>query len=785
MLTRRRREQLDPKSSARVAKAFAVDNIDVMSIVRRNRKGSNATFQVPSSIKNHELPQKSLPVSFDPAMQPIVQVETIKIENTSEVISDVDAVHATCSSSTDYKMSTSDEQPDTKVEFNEIVGSEDASFPITEDSVQNSTPESAVSIAIEKLPLEVAPSFVVTSLNEISIETPEDASQIVPAVEVPVVEEPVDVSLTNNSGTTSPVEVSKTVNSSAKVSHVTPGEVCVEVHADIAAFASADKSPEETLFTSEVTIASKEEPVEATSTLETSDLIPSAVIADEKPMVLTSSVADKVNEPSKQDTFSATMESPQPMGRQSPALPDSSVILAAMADTFGQTDAVAPNTVYSSGKKRKRGSKQPKCKKCGSKSSKRQQLCAACTAEQQLQQKKAQLSPPPQKKPAVHNNFLQFICECCGSEVFSTAREGKICNMCLEKTISAKSENTDELPSVPPSSDRTCGDCGCAFLSNLTDTLICDKCASRKVCGTCGDKFDVTNDATICLKCSLAAAAAPTSPKAQAMVTTMSTLVRVTTPEKVTKTKSTVCRSCSEMCANLSSDLCIHCQPRTPKQSYLAETCITPKSLNKPQSDSQETITTPKSKLETPSPPQLRSPSPRKLVNDNRCIHCNEPTNDRNDNGNPACRMCHELWITLSTDNLEPGLSANSMDLECIECDVLRVNEATSQRFCEGCTAKKNSLLTSGGALPADNDSILKRRRSSEVSIQVGEYSGLPDSYSRVTKMPTLTPAVPGISTSSAIKPSDDSNSKLSMTGTKNTLLLICKGEIILTFVVF
>lgn len=766
VMTRRRREQLDPKTSARVAKAFAVDNIDVMSIVRRNRKGSNVTLKVPASVKNDELSQKSLPVPSDP--QPIVQVEAIKMEHTFEVNSDEAMVHTTCSSSSDHETSTSYEQNDCKVEINDIVSSEKTDVPIIEEAVHNLTSKSVVDIVSEKSPTEVAPSLVASSVNVLSVETPKDVSQIMAALEESVIAPSI-----KNSDITSPIEISKVVNSSSEGSHVTPRKVPAEAHADNVALAS-DKSPERILLTSEVTAASEEKPVGASSILETSDLMPSTLMADEKPVTLTSPVVDGVNEPCKKDTSLATMESSRPAGRQSPVLPDSSVILAAMADTFGQTDAVTPNTVYSGGKKRKRGSKQPKCKKCGSKSSRKQQLCVACTVQQQLQQKESQLVPPPQKKQVVHNNFLQFVCECCGSEVFSTAREGKICDMCLEKTISAKTENADELPTVPPSSDRICDDCGCAFSSNLTDILICDKCASCKVCGTCGDKFDVTSGATVCLKCSLAAAAASPPSKAQAMVTSMSTLVRVTAPEKVTEAKSTVCRLCSEMCANLSSDLCTQCQQKTSKQSHPTEKSITPKSSSKPRTDSQEITNAPKLKLETPSSPQLHIPSPDRLVDDNRCIHCNEPTNDRNDTGNPACRMCHELWITLNTDNLEPGLGTNSLNLECIECDVLRVNEATSQRYCEGCTATKNASLNSGGAFPLPTD----RRRSSEASVQVGEFGGGSDSYSRVTKMPTLTPALPGVSTNPTSKPSDDPNSKLSATGTKNTLLLICKGEI-------
>lgn len=773
MLTRRRREQLDPKSNARVSKAFAGDNEDVMSIVRRNRRGSKSTFKVPSSTNSLELPPQSLPISSDSAMQPLVQVENIKIERDSEVISVDAVVHETCSSSVDYEKSTSEEQPDNKFKLPEIVGFDSVDVPIIEEAGQNSISESTSNISEEKF----AWSFAGTSVVAPSLEYPKDASQIVPAVEVPIVDEVTDTSPMDKFRIGPPVDVPKTEISPAEIPTSTTGVISAEASAGAATFAFVDNCSEETpvtecavaAITRELTVASEEKPAVAST-------------ADKKSAESALLIHDEELEPPKEEG------STRPTGRQSPALPDSSVILAAMADTFGQTDTEAPNVVYGSKLKgkRKRGSKQAKCKKCGSKSSKRQKLCVACAAQQQHHPKEAQLSPPPQKKRAVHDNFLQFVCECCGSEVFSTARDGKICDLCLKTSSSAVNENTAELPTEPSPSERICADCGCAFSSDLADIMICDKCASLTVCGTCGDKSQVLKDATVCLTCSLAAATAaaapaPASPKAQAMVTTTSTMVRVTTPEKVTETKPTACRSCGEMYANVSSDLCTLCQPRTPKHSYLAQTSITPISSSKSRFDSHETVVTPKSTLETPSPPQPRLPSPTKLADDDRCIHCSEQTTDRNDNGNPACRMCHELWITLSTDNLEPVHSASGIDPECIECDVLRTNETTSQRYCEACAAKRNSLPAYGGAFSADNDLFIKRRRSSEVSVQVGESGGLPDSYLRATKMATPTAAVSGISTTSAVKSSEDP-SKPSTSGSKNTLLLICKGEFSLAF---
>lgn len=597
---------------------------------------------------------------------------------------------------------------DSQVEAKDRIGSEDTFVLIDEEILKNPTPK--LESFEEMLPAETAPS----------VATIEDAlPDEIPAACVPVDTAPADIAPEIPVAAVSPVRTEET-----------PPETAEETPVEVA---SVDTLPEESPV---VDAAVREAAV--------------PVVAEEVPPA----VDETPTEPLDEEPSLVAM--PSPAGRQSPTLPDSSVILAAMAQTFGETDAITTSKAFGGSKKRKRGSKQTRCKKCGTKSTRKQPQCACSVQQlQKLRTNEAETSdarqllplrlrtPPPPKRRAVavrHANFSQFVCESCGSEVFSTPREGRICDMCIEKEAAAAKGSGNELPRAsppPPPSNRVCGECGCAVASSTAlDASVCDKCAARKECAACGDKFEAQDGAAaVCPKC---AAASP-----------QRTAAPVTTAE-VTETTA-----CDDACADLSFGLCAH---RQPEQSY--DTAFTP-GLDEVPSASPEAFEMP------------RTPSPLRVA-DGHCIHCNEITSDRNDTGDPACRMCHELWITLNTDNLEPVSSADGMDIDCIECHILRTTEATSHQTCNSCTAKK----LAAAAVPATGDAD-SRRRSSEASVQAGEPGGAADPYPQSAKMPTPTPAMPGAASANAAKPSDELN-KLS--ATKNTLLLICKGEFIAVF---
>lgn len=499
------------------------------------------------------------------------------------------------------------------------------------------------------------------------------------------------------------------------------------------------------------------------------------------------------------------LETIEPADTDTPSLPDSSIILAAMRETMRQTDAVIPNQTFIS-KKRKR--EEAKCKKCGIKQENLTgSLCETCV----------ELDA---KRPAV---IATIVCKECKLEILGVFEDGNsVCENCSTKRETRSRRSSVIIKSKDTSTGNKtfaknkCHRCNSPLMDSECSN-ICDKCnhLGEIACSLCKRLFVKKANELLCSKCTESKKDA-VPPVICENVISVSQVTDIATAPVIGEV---LCSVCSKPCSNSNSasQMCIECsaEPATVETAMLSN--ITNDTAAKKET---EPVCNLKStckvchreassvvcrncaavsrKLKICARCRQRWEDPEKtsipvcvkcqdgwyqFESENRshcrvclrdssnvvcdtctgmarrhrmCARCNLRWDEHSDSAMPVCLSCQKQWYPEDEYKNEDFLQ------KCADCAIMHSNEVTLRRLCDRCSTSKKPVVP-----------VNERRSSSEVSIQVNEVNE------------EMVPALANHAFASALptkivkSSTDESPEKINGSPSKKNVILICKGKLI------
>lgn len=499
------------------------------------------------------------------------------------------------------------------------------------------------------------------------------------------------------------------------------------------------------------------------------------------------------------------LETIEPADADTPSLPDSSVILAAMRETMRQTDAVIPNQTFTS-KKRKR--EEAKCKKCGIKQENLTgSLCETCIE-------------PDAKRTAV---IATIVCKECKCEIPGASEDGNsVCENCSTKretrsrrsSVINKSKDTSTCNKTFPKTK--CRRCNVPLVDSECSN-ICDKCShlGEIACSLCKRLFVKEANELLCSTCTESRKDA-VPPVICENVISVSQVTDITTAPVI---REILCSTCSKPCSNSNSgsQMCTECSaaPTTVETAILSN--ITDDTAAKKETELVRNLKSTckvchreassvvcrncaavSRKLKICARCRQRWEDPDKtsipvcvkcqdgwyqFESENRshcrvclrdssnvvcdmctgmarrhrmCARCNLRWDDHSDSAMPVCVSCQKLWYP------EDKHKNEDFSQKCADCAILHSNEVTLRRLCDRCSTSKKPVVP-----------VNERRSSSEVSIQVNEVS---EGMVPALANHAFTSALP---TKIVKSSTDESPEKSNSLPSKKNVILICKGKLI------
>ncbi|KAL6968891.1 hypothetical protein U1Q18_048357 [Sarracenia purpurea var. burkii] len=347
-----------------------------------------------------------------------------------------------------------------------------------------------------------------------------------------------------------------------------------------------------------------------------------------------------VTEPEEGEIDLSTIE---PADEDSPALPDTSVILAAMKETMRQTDAVISTMpiAVSTGKKRKRDDHAAKCKKCGIKvemSTNTAPICDSCTEIPVKKSKPVAPTPPPPPPAPKNRNFrLQAAAAASAAATAPTPVAPVVPVIKVDKPAPKKCSPKLKETRIQPPPPFRCRKCDSIGLAPPDGSTFCEKCSrlQETVCLLCKSSYISDTNDKVCGKCMLAG-----SSKQKKRI-----VDNDATPAIVTSTNST--KTCT-------------CKRRSSGQPDRAEVV---------------------------------------------CDKCNKSWRDEENSGSTICRTCRMTTFDskicktpLKSDVAVRGVQEHSDSIRCLDCSIVVVPtlaEAALRKLCDGCSMRRDERRSS------------------------------------------------------------------------------------------